>query len=89
MITKTLALALTFGQEIHLATCRRDVGPRGGVTEKIFRWRVNGKCKIWKTRPGEFELPIKYGLKTFGYVTRSNGGGFHVVGDCPIKEEAR
>ena len=27
------------------------------------RVRVTGKCKTWKMRPGEFRLPVKYGLR--------------------------
>ena len=34
--------------------------------------RVNGKCKTWKTRPNEFRLPVKYGLKQCFYITESN-----------------
>ena len=33
------------------------------------RWRVNGKPKVWKTRPDEVKVPIKHGLRTFGYLT--------------------
>lgn len=37
-----------------------------------LRARVNGKIKVWKTRPGHFELPCKYGLK-FGFkITHEN-----------------
>lgn len=28
------------------------------------RVRVSGRCKTWKTRPGEFLLPVKYGFNT-------------------------
>jgi len=28
-----------------------------------LRARVNGKMKVWKTRPHEFQLPMKHGLK--------------------------
>jgi hypothetical protein len=37
-----------------------------------LRIRVNGKCKLWKTRPDEFRLPCKHGLKTCFYITESN-----------------
>ena len=37
-----------------------------------LRARVNGKIKTWKTRPGEFELPMKYGLKQCFYITQRN-----------------
>ena len=36
------------------------------------RCRVNGKCKTWKTRPNEFRLPVKYGLRDCFYITQNN-----------------
>lgn len=39
---------------------------------KPVRCRVNGKCQTWKTRPGEFRLPVKYGLKECFYITPDN-----------------
>lgn len=39
-----------------------------------LRARVNGQLKTWKTRPGEFRLPVKYGLKTCFYLTPGNVG---------------
>ena len=36
------------------------------------RWRRNGATKTWKTRPGEFRIPIKRGLREFGYITQDN-----------------
>lgn len=34
-----------------------------------LRARRNGATKIWKTRPGEFRIPIKHGLYDYGYIT--------------------
>ena len=34
--------------------------------------RRNGKTQVWKTRPTEFKIPIKYGLYEFGYITHEN-----------------
>ncbi len=36
------------------------------------RCRVNGRVKLWKTRPAEFRLPVKYGLKECFYITEGN-----------------
>ena len=36
------------------------------------RTRPSGKMKTWKTRPGEFKQPVKYGLKTSLYITHEN-----------------
>jgi len=32
------------------------------------RARRNGKTKTWKTRPGLFQIPVKYGLKSYFYI---------------------
>lgn len=34
--------------------------------------RRNGKTKTWKTRPTEFQIPAKYGLYEFFYITQDN-----------------
>ena len=34
-----------------------------------YRVRRNGKTKTWKTRPGEFETPIKWCLRNCGRVS--------------------
>ena len=47
------------------------------------RWRVNGKLKTWKTRPGEFILPIKNGLRNYDYLTERDS---KIV--CLTEEEA-
>jgi hypothetical protein len=36
------------------------------------RWWRNGKTQTWKTRPGEFRIPIKAGLKSCGEITDLN-----------------
>ena len=36
--------------------------------------RRNGQTKTWKTRPGEFRIPVKYGFKECFYITQSNAG---------------
>lgn len=32
------------------------------------RWRVNGKPQIWKRNPERVLIPIKRGLREFGYI---------------------
>ena len=44
-------------------------------------WRVNGKPKIWAT--GRFQVPIKYGMRGFGYVTEQNYEDYHKASECP------
>jgi hypothetical protein len=36
------------------------------------RCRANGRCKTWKTRPDDFRLPVKYGLRECFYITPHN-----------------
>ena len=36
------------------------------------RCRANGACKTWKTRPDDYRLPVKYGLRQCFYLTPSN-----------------
>ncbi len=33
------------------------------------RWKVNGKVKVWKSRPDQVRIPVKNGLYNYGYVT--------------------
>lgn len=44
----------------------------GKLLAKPIRWRANGKCKTWKTRPDDFSLPVKHGLRAYGYLTHDN-----------------
>ena len=48
-------------REVHQGECAKHIGPRGGVHLSQTRWLVNGKTKIWITRPLEFRIPIKRG----------------------------
>jgi hypothetical protein len=33
------------------------------------RWRINGSMQTWKTRPTEFRIPVKHGLRAYGQIT--------------------
>ena len=44
-----------------------------------LRCRANGQCKTWKTRPKEFRLPVKYGLKDCFYITHNNAHEWNVA----------
>jgi hypothetical protein len=37
-----------------------------------LRCRANGRCQTWKTRPDDFRLPVKYGLRECFYITPQN-----------------
>lgn len=86
MITRDQAVNIGRGwsSEIHQDGCARHIGPRGGITETVIRYRPNGAVKVWKTRPDEFRLPIKFGLRGYGYIDQDNAGQFHLSTDCPL-----
>lgn len=65
MITRDIATAAHHGQIFHHRTLRNSDGTP-------VRCRVNGRCKVWKTRPDDFQLPVKYGLKECFYITPRN-----------------
>jgi len=82
-------MTLRRGAEIHVETCKRTVGPRGGVKVDQVRVRVSGRCQTWKTRPEAFRLPVKFGLRTSLSIEPHNAHLFHLASDCPlIKAEA-
>lgn len=65
MITKQQATTLTQGTILeHVSVKNADGTPA--------RARVNGQCKVWKTKPNEFKLPVKHGLKQCFYITQDN-----------------
>jgi hypothetical protein len=49
---------------------------------KIYTWRRNGATQTWKTRPGHFRIPVKYGLKSYGQITHTEAHRFHAASDC-------
>lgn len=70
-LTLAQAKALTYRTELeHLTRKNADGTPE--------RWRVNGKPKTWKTRPGEVRVPIKRGLYQYGYLDRHNLKNFRL-----------
>lgn len=65
MLTKEIITKLHYGQNLHHYKEKNSDGTP-------LRCRVNGKCKTWKTRPEDFQLPVKYGLRTCFYITPAN-----------------
>jgi len=61
-ITLDQAKALSYGDMIHHNTDKNADGTPQ-------RWRVNGKPKVWKTRPDEVQVPIKRGMYEYDYLT--------------------
>ena len=58
-------------EELRSGTILRHITARNADGTPL-RGRVNGKVILWKTRPLEFRVPMKYGLKTYFYVTEDN-----------------
>jgi hypothetical protein len=72
--------------EYHFMGCARHIGPRGGMTETIERWRTNGAVQTWKRDPSRFRLPIKHGLYDYSEITDETADRFHFATDCPLSE---
>lgn len=71
MIDKATATSLTYRTTLHHSTLKNSDGTP-------LRCRVNGQCKIWKTRPDEFRLPVKHGLYDCFYITQDNADEWSV-----------
>lgn len=71
----------------HLPTdlARLEAALDGGHIEaemgngRWWRVRRNGQTKTWKTRPGEFQIPVKAGLRSCAYLRHDNLGYFRVA----------
>jgi hypothetical protein len=72
MINKSTATSADLGQTFHHQTAKNADGTP-------VRARVNGKCKTWKTRPEDFRLPMKHGLRSCFYITPENAGQWEVA----------
>ena len=45
---------------------------RGKRPGAPYQARRNGATKTWKTRPGQFRIPIKIGFREYGYIDNNN-----------------
>lgn len=68
------------------SVCWRSYGPRGGGNRRFEEWRANGQLKTWKTRPTDFRLPLKFGLKAFSQLTPREIGTVHFAHECPCDD---
>ena len=71
MITKRQAASASYRDEFWHVTMKNADGTP-------VRCRVNGQCKIWKTRPDDFRLPVKYGLRECFYITPENAKDWRI-----------
>jgi len=42
------------------------------------KYSRNGKNKLWKTRPSDFKIPVKRGLREYGYIDNENYTNFNI-----------
>ena len=80
MITYQQAVLLRRGEILHHVGLKNADGTPA-------RFRVNGACKTWKTRPGQFRVPLKRGMYQHAYLTEHNGDGFVLATFAALAEE--
>lgn len=90
MITREQALKLGYGDHVHytgevnrgVQGCLTILGPRGGVVVHQMNCRVTGRTQVWKTRPTEFRVPVKYGTRESGSIRAYNNANWHLASEC-------
>lgn len=70
-ITKEIAMIATLFFSTTMKNKDRDKTP--------LRVRRNGKTQVWKTRPNDFRVPVKYGLYEYGNITQDNAHEWQVA----------
>lgn len=83
-VTKAQAIE---ADEFHHGTCTLTFGPRGGEKETITRYRRMGATRTWKTRPDDFRVPVKFGMRAHDSweITPDNAAEFHTAKNCPLE----
>ena len=76
MITKEIAM--TCPREMWHNTLKNADGTP-------VRLRSTGQCKTWKTRPEEFKLPVKHGLRDHFYLDATNSAEWSLPGRWPLE----
>lgn len=68
--------------------CVPVFGPKGADKTKIIRVRRNGSTQTWKTRPDEWRLPVKYGMRARDQfsITHREAHSYHTAEDCPLRQ---
>lgn len=93
MVTREQVLAAPYHQIYHAEFngnhCSCLVGPRGAIHLHFVAVRCNGSVRTWKTRPEEFRLPIKHGMRGYAYIDQDNASHFHREEDCRALQQAQ
>jgi hypothetical protein len=82
MLTKNDAMT---ANEFHYGQCTRTVGPRGGITVHQVVYRRNGATQTWKTRPNEYRIPVKHGMRDYGQIRHYHADVVHTSANCPLR----
>jgi hypothetical protein len=70
MFTKeTIEAALDSGQ--------LETEVTNGTNTRWWRLRRNGATRTWRTRPSDFRIPTKAGLRAYGEITHLNMNSGH------------
>lgn len=80
-------MRLSWNHELHEDGCNITTGPRGGKTDHIVRWRVNGEPHP-RPKAGDWYVPIKHGLRTHGYLNEHTATMLHTIEECPLYAES-
>ena len=81
-MTRQQAINSNHRQELH------HVSLRDGENNPV-RCRVNGKCKVWKTRPDDFRLPVKHGFKACFYIELGNADDWEMSEELARRQNRR
>jgi hypothetical protein len=76
-----MIMTVTRAQALTANVFHEDHEPAG----KIYAWRRNGRTQTWVTRPDDFRVPIKYGLKSYDQITAATAMNMHAEEDCPTR----
>jgi hypothetical protein len=82
-------MSITLEQALTATEFHQTGGPSGRPCESAkgpVRWRRNGATKTWKRTPGKFQVPVKYGLRSYDYIRDDDltGDYVHASEDCPL-----
>ena len=81
-LTLNQAKKLRIGQTLyHLKNKNAD-----GTAQ---RWRVNGKVKTWKTKPNKVQVPVKYGMYSYDYITERDLHSVSLTEPKRVKRKAK
>lgn len=92
MVTRQQIIDAPYHQIWHYTgkhECSCVVGARGAIHVNFVAYRGNGRVKLWKTRPNDFRLPTKYGLREGGWIDQDNAHEWHLEQDCPALIKAQ